>query len=119
MAEATAVAKPGAWGDPPLWTVTLPSGEQVDVHAVDEAEAISKVEQDAAAAAAATDVEEQIKAALLARLANLTAARDAMTGASPTLFQGLTAQERGLLRMLVQDDIGLIRLLLRRLDAAE
>jgi hypothetical protein len=61
--------------------------------------------------------ETTIRDALEARLDTLAQALAALDGG--TIFGGLTAQEKAVLRLLLRDDRGIIRLMLGRLEAAE
>ncbi|MCR4340958.1 MAG: hypothetical protein NUW01_13845 [Gemmatimonadaceae bacterium] len=78
-------------------------------------------ESTAATVAAATAVvdanEKTIRDAINARLAGLRAARDAI--AAGTIFASLTVNERKVIDALVRDDIGIARLLLRKLDSTD
>ena len=110
------------WGDDPLWTVSNPAVDySFDVGAPDEAGALNEVRaiysrRDVAAAAESN--ETAIRAALEGRLDALATAKAAL-GNGGAMFADRSAQERALLRTLVQDDIALIRLALRRLEVAE
>lgn len=68
---------------------------------------------------AADENEAQIRQKLEAARTRLETDVAAMTATPPTLFASLTANERRYLATLGRVELGLIRLQLRRLDAAE
>lgn len=106
----------------------LPSQEAAEAKAAESVPFTSQEEtlRDADEAAAATTAtvnaqtsttETTIKAEIEGRLTQLRQARDAIT--SGQLFQSLSVNERKVIEALVKDDIGMIRLFLRKLDGTD